>query len=68
MEWTKDGFLGLFDQMDKVNKQKDKYILLSGFMKGIAFSDDPAEEKVKGIQALSNALDESLNKELQQYS
>jgi hypothetical protein len=57
-------FLSLFDQMDRSNRPKDKYMLLSGFMKGIVFSDDKSEDKIKELIALSDALDESLHKEL----
>lgn len=64
MKRSKEMFLSLFDQMDRSNRPKDKYMLLSGFMKGIIFSDDPAEEKIDDLIALSDALDESLHKEL----
>lgn len=54
--------------MDKVGKPKDKYMLLNGFMKGIVFSQDSADEKVNDLQALSDAFDESLHKELENYN
>jgi hypothetical protein len=67
MKRSKEMFLSLFDQMDKANREKDKYMLLSGFMKGIVFSNDSAEEKIDDLISLSDALDESLYKELIKY-
>lgn len=67
MKRNKEMFLSLFDQMDRSNREKDKYMLHAGFMKGIVFSDDTAEEKINDLIALSDALDESLHKELINY-
>jgi hypothetical protein len=68
MEWSKEKYLEVFDTMDKVGKPKDKYMLLNGFMKGIVFSSDSDKEKLDDLQALSDAFDESLHRELIKYN
>lgn len=62
--WDREFYLDNFNEMDRVNKPKYKYMLLHGFVKGIMYSDESLEAKDKLIKDVLSAFDESLKNEV----